>query len=175
MQRLNRTLSNLKLLQSKGNHKQNEKTNYELRETVYKECNWEGTNFKNLNIAHTVLVAKSCPTLWDPMDCSLPGSSLHAILQTRTLEWVTILVSMDSSYNSIKKKKQPILKMDKFSTVNRNLSWCSYYGKQYAKFLETKNMVYHMIWYHMTYYIIYHMIYHLILKSHSWAYIQKKS
>ena len=29
-----------------------------------------------------------CPTLSDPMDCSLPGSSVHGILQARVLEWV---------------------------------------------------------------------------------------
>ena len=34
------------------------------------------------------LVAQSCPTLCDPMDCSPPGSSLHGILQARILEWV---------------------------------------------------------------------------------------
>ena len=28
-----------------------------------------------------------CLTLWDPMDCSPPGSSVHGILQARTLEW----------------------------------------------------------------------------------------
>ena len=33
-------------------------------------------------------VAQSCQTLCDPMDCSLPGSSLHGILQARVLEWV---------------------------------------------------------------------------------------
>ena len=32
-------------------------------------------------------VAQSCPTLSDPMDCSLPGSSTHGILQARVLEW----------------------------------------------------------------------------------------
>ena len=32
-------------------------------------------------------VAQSCPTLCDPMDCSLPGFSVHGILQARTLEW----------------------------------------------------------------------------------------
>ena len=35
-----------------------------------------------------MLVAQSCPTLYDPMECSLPGSSVHEILQTRILEWV---------------------------------------------------------------------------------------
>ena len=33
-------------------------------------------------------VAQSCPTLSNPMDCSLPGSSVHRILQARPLEWV---------------------------------------------------------------------------------------
>ena len=35
-------------------------------------------------------VAQSCPTLCDPMNCSSPGSSVHGILQARTLEWVAI-------------------------------------------------------------------------------------
>ena len=33
-------------------------------------------------------VAQSCPTLFDPMDCSLPGSSVHGIIQTIVLEWI---------------------------------------------------------------------------------------
>ena len=39
------------------------------------------------------LVAQSCPTLCDPMDCSPPGSSVHGILQARILEWVAISFS----------------------------------------------------------------------------------
>ena len=35
-------------------------------------------------------VSQSCLTLSDPMDCSLPGFSVHGILQARTLEWVAI-------------------------------------------------------------------------------------
>ena len=35
-------------------------------------------------------VAQSCPTLCNPMDCSLSGSSVHGILQARILEWVAI-------------------------------------------------------------------------------------
>ena len=42
-------------------------------------------------------VAQSCPTLCDPMDCSLPGSSFHGILQARVLEWVVISFSRGSS------------------------------------------------------------------------------
>ena len=45
-----------------------------------------------------VLVAQSCPTLWDPMDCNPPGSSLHGILQARILEWVAIPFSRGPSW-----------------------------------------------------------------------------
>ena len=43
-------------------------------------------------------IAQSCPTLSDPMDCSLPGSSVHGIFQVRILEWVA---SIFSKYNDI--------------------------------------------------------------------------
>ena len=38
-------------------------------------------------------VAQSCPTLSDPMGCSLPGSSVHGIFQARVLEWGAIAFS----------------------------------------------------------------------------------
>ena len=38
-------------------------------------------------------VAQSCPILHDPMDCSLPGSSVHGIFQARVLEWGAIAFS----------------------------------------------------------------------------------
>ena len=38
-------------------------------------------------------VAQSCPTLSDPMDCSLPGYSVHGIFQARVLEWGAIAFS----------------------------------------------------------------------------------
>ena len=40
---------------------------------------------------------QSCLTLCDPMDCSLPGSSVHGILQARILEWVAMSSSRGSS------------------------------------------------------------------------------
>ena len=43
-------------------------------------------------------VAQSRPTLCDPMDCSLPGFSIHGILQARILEWVAISFSRRSSW-----------------------------------------------------------------------------
>ena len=44
-----------------------------------------------------VLCAQSCPTLCDPVDCSPPGSSVHAILQARIMEWVVMPFSRGSS------------------------------------------------------------------------------
>ena len=38
-------------------------------------------------------VTQSCPTHRDPMDCSLPGFSIHGIFQARVLEWVAIAFS----------------------------------------------------------------------------------
>ena len=40
-------------------------------------------------------VAQSCQTLSDPMDCSLPGSSIHGICQARVLEWGAIAFSSE--------------------------------------------------------------------------------
>ena len=42
-------------------------------------------------------VDQLCPTLWDPMDCSLPDSSVHGIFQARVLEWIAISSSRGSS------------------------------------------------------------------------------
>ena len=60
-------------------------------------------------------VAQSCLTLSDPMDCSLPGSSIHGIFQARVLEWGAIAFSEEYllafSKDEIPKatrKKQPI-------------------------------------------------------------------
>ena len=42
-------------------------------------------------------VTQSCPTLCDPMDCSLPGFSVHGVFQARVLDWVAISFSRGSS------------------------------------------------------------------------------
>ena len=41
-------------------------------------------------MVHILLKPRLCPTLCDPMDCSLPGSSVHGILQAGILKWVAI-------------------------------------------------------------------------------------
>ena len=47
-------------------------------------------------------VTQSCPTLSNPMNCSLPGSSVHRIFQARVLEWVAIAFSDNNpeTYNN---------------------------------------------------------------------------
>ena len=49
-------------------------------------------------------VAQSCPTLHDPMDFSLPGSSVHGIFQARVLEWGAIAFSEKRSSPSLKEE-----------------------------------------------------------------------
>ena len=51
-------------------------------------------------------VAQSCLTLCDPMDCSLPGSSVHGIFQAGVLEWGAFDFSMIKSIPKIKKCKK---------------------------------------------------------------------
>ena len=52
--------------------------------------NWE----RLLTRAAAAKSLQSCPTLCDPMDCSLPDSSIHGIFQARVLEWGTIAFSV---------------------------------------------------------------------------------
>ena len=46
-------------------------------------------------------IVQSCPTLSDPMDCSLPGSSIHGIFQARVLEWGAVAFSTLYVYKCI--------------------------------------------------------------------------
>ena len=50
-----------KLLHSKGNHKQNEKTTYRMGENICKWCNWHGPNLQNIQKAHTAQQQKYNP------------------------------------------------------------------------------------------------------------------
>ena len=66
---------------------------------------WERSMFHSGDIWHSKAseseseseVAQSCPTLCNPVDCSLPGSPVHGILQARVLEWGAIAFSRGSS------------------------------------------------------------------------------
>ena len=52
-------------------------------------------------------VTQLCLTLCDPMDCSLPGSSVHGIFQVRVLEWVAITFSNSVIYDDLNGKEIP--------------------------------------------------------------------
>ena len=56
---------------------------------------WSGLHFllQCMKVKSESDVAQSCPTPSDPMDCSLPGSSVHGIFQARVLEWGAIAFS----------------------------------------------------------------------------------
>ena len=67
----------------------------ELERTGWGTCKkWMGPD-ASLGV-HTKLL-QSCPTMCNPMDCSLPGSSIHGILQARILKWVAMPSSRGSS------------------------------------------------------------------------------
>ena len=54
---------------------------------------WQRGQFNESSLTPNLVkseVAQLCPTLSDPMDCSLPGSSIHGIFQARVLEWGAI-------------------------------------------------------------------------------------
>ena len=53
-------------------------------------------------------VTQSCLTLSDPMDCSLPGSSVHGIFQARVLEWAAISFSESITYEDSKNQLNAI-------------------------------------------------------------------
>ena len=68
-------------------------------------------------------VAQSCPTLSNPMDCSLTGSSVHGIFQARVLEWGTIAFSMPfSSYPNFIKWITPFSYQKSYSQLHFSLS-----------------------------------------------------
>ena len=66
-------------------------------------------------------VARSCPTLCDPLDCSLPGSSIHGIFLARVLEWFVIPFPVDHVLSEL-------------FTVTR-LSWVALHGMTHS-FIE---------------------------------------
>ena len=66
---------------------------------------WSGLPFPSPMHENESEVGQSCPTLRDPMDCSLPGSSIHGIFQARVLEWGAIAFSSDKPRQRIKNQR----------------------------------------------------------------------
>ena len=60
-----------------------------------------GCHFLLMKVKSESEVVQSCPTISDPMDCSLPGSAVHGIFQARVLEWGAIafsIIKADTEY-----------------------------------------------------------------------------
>ena len=77
-------------------------------------CPWDSPG-KNIRVGcHFLLqsmkvesereVTQSCPPLRDPMDCSLPGSSIHGIFQARVLDWGAVAFSVEDINRKISKE-----------------------------------------------------------------------
>ena len=70
-------------------------------------------------------VAQLWPTLRDPMDCSLPGSSVHGIFQARILEWGAIAFS-DKAYSVAMKNQATCEKKLMHLNVTSETTWTKY-------------------------------------------------
>ena len=109
-------------------------------------------------------VTQSCPTLCDPMDCSLPGSSLHGILQARVLEWVATSFSRGSSqprdrtqishipgrcfnlwatYTPVKKPNTWLANFlsEKISQLSKNVSQFTFTTYSCAKYIKVSHLI----------------------------------
>ena len=82
---------------------------------------WSGLPFPSPMHESESEVAQSCPTLSDPMDCRLPGSSVHGILQARVLEWGAIAFSR-TRYTCI---QIPVLYYNTYCIILGNLVFLS--------------------------------------------------
>ena len=85
---------------------------------------------KNMYVYVLCLVTQSCPTIFDPMDCSPPGSSVYGISQARILEWV----AMPSSYMCISEVAQSCPTL--CDPVDRSPPGSSIHGILQARILE---------------------------------------
>ena len=70
-------------------------------------------------------VTQSCPTLCDPMDCSLPGSSIHGIFHARVWEWGAITFSEGNGIQSVKQDWQCPLSPLWFLCTRARIYWVS--------------------------------------------------
>ena len=71
---------------------------------------------------------QSCPTLSDPVDCSLPGSSVHGIFQARVPEWVAIAFSLESPWMVLKVSDVPLSFCSDLGRPNLGIiSWCCFF------------------------------------------------
>ena len=68
-------------------------------------------------------VAQSCPTLYDPVDCSPPGSSVLGILQARILEWVAISLLLSNSLGDLWPRNLSIISVEAKNMLHWVKKW----------------------------------------------------
>ena len=88
-------------------------------------------------------VAQLCPTLSDPMDCSLPGSSIHGIFQARVLEWGAIDYRTIALISHTSKVMLKILQARLQQYVNREIPDVQ---AGFRKGRETKDQIANILW-----------------------------
>ena len=83
---------------------------------------WSGLLFPSP--IHESEVAQLCPTLSKPMDCSLPGSSIHGIFQARILEWGAIAFSEEVGLALKKGKREAVLQRNclRMQSISKRLN-----------------------------------------------------
>ena len=84
------------------------------------------SKYSRHNINSVLLIAQSCQALYNPRDCSPPGSSVHGVFQARIWEWVAILFSRDPPNSGIE-QRFPALQPDSLLSEPP--------GKHYIEFL----------------------------------------
>ena len=94
---------------------------------------WSGLPFPSPVHASESEVSQSCLTLSDPMDCSLPGSSVHGIFQARVLEWDAIAFSEERLGISFHYPALPRPHLNTHHTALPYLKWI--FLKRVSKFL----------------------------------------
>ena len=85
---------------------------------------WVAISF-SLKVKSESEVVPSCLTPSDPMDCSLPGSSIYGIFQARVLEWVAIAISKNTLNSRL--NKGPCLYSNCLTEAKQNLFGGKYY------------------------------------------------
>ena len=98
-------------------------------------------------------VAQSRLTLGGPMDCSLPGSSIHGILQARVLEWGAITPVRMTIIQKIEATDacEDMMKREPLYTGGGNLNWSNHYRKYHRGFKTLK--IYHLAIPHLGIYL----------------------
>ena len=84
------------------------------------------------------VVAQSCPTLCNPMDCSLPSSSVHGIFQAIVLEWIAISFSRGSSWPRDRTWVSRIVDRRFTAWATREVQWFTNINESPGKFVNVQ-------------------------------------